>query len=80
MSYAHPSLENKRRAVEVLAAVFGGGSVEEDIQVPDNEHRGIDDYQKQSKVYLGYNGYECFPITELCINHKGNFSKNTCYK
>jgi len=33
--YAHPTPENKRKAVEVLAAVFGGESVEEDIQVPD---------------------------------------------
>ena len=33
--YAHPTLENKRQAVEVLAAVFGGGSVEEDLQVTD---------------------------------------------
>jgi len=28
---AHPTSENKRRAVEVLAAVFGGGSVGEDM-------------------------------------------------
>ena len=33
--YAHPSPENKRKAVEVLAAVFGGESVEGDIQVTD---------------------------------------------
>jgi len=26
--YSHPTPENKRKAVEVLAAVFGGGSVE----------------------------------------------------
>lgn len=26
MHYAHPTPENKRKAVEVLAAVFGGGS------------------------------------------------------
>ena len=28
---AHPTPENKRKAVEVLAAVFGGESVEKDI-------------------------------------------------
>jgi len=33
--YVHPSPENKRKAVEVLAAVFGGGSVGEDIKVSD---------------------------------------------
>ena len=27
MRYAHPSPENKRKAVEVLSAVFGGGKV-----------------------------------------------------
>ena len=26
MRYAHPSPKNERKAVEVLAAVFGGGS------------------------------------------------------
>lgn len=26
MRYSHPTPENKRKAVEVLAAVFGGGS------------------------------------------------------
>ena len=26
MRYAHPTPENKRQAVELLAAVFGGGS------------------------------------------------------
>ena len=26
MRYAHPTPENKRKAVKVLAAVFGGGS------------------------------------------------------
>ena len=35
MRYAHPSPENKRRAVNVLAAVFGGERVEEDLLVPD---------------------------------------------
>ena len=31
MRYAHPTLENERKTLEVLAAVFGGGSVEEQI-------------------------------------------------
>jgi hypothetical protein len=31
MRYAHPTPENRRRAVNVLAAVFGGESVEEDM-------------------------------------------------
>ncbi len=35
MRYAHPTPENKKRAFNVLAAVFGGESVEEDMQVTD---------------------------------------------
>ncbi len=35
MRYAHPTPENKRRAVNVLTAVFADKSVEEDIQATD---------------------------------------------
>ncbi len=40
---AHPSPENKRKAVEVLAAVFGGESVEEDM---------IDKKQPLKRAYI----------------------------